>query len=196
MKSSIFRTLLVLGLLAVRLSSFAMNLAPDCISLQSGGGMGIATVGTGWSYGKNKRFETELFVGLIPKYDSSQAKAIITIKENLVPWNMALKERLFLEPLTVSIYFTSILNNKFWAKQPDRYPSGYYGLPTKIRTNIALGQRLSYVPRKKLSFTESITAYYELSTCDIYVASAFGNKYIKPYNSLQICIGLKLNLIL
>ena len=194
MRSWLSKLIVMAMVFSVPAISSAIDLIPDHFVMQSGGGMGIASVGTGWSYGSGKRWETDICIGLIPKYDSSSANAIISVKENFCPWKIRLNDKFNYEPLTASIYFTSIISNNFWAKQPDRYPSGYYILPTKFRINISLGQRINWSLPENKSKIKSLTAFYELSTCDIYILSACGNKYLKPDDWLQLCIGLRINI--
>lgn len=188
-----FKRMTVLLFLVAWLSGYAVDFTPSHVAVQAGGGMGIASVGTGWKYGSKKRWETDIFVGIIPKYDSSCAKPIISLKENFVPWNLKINGQFSVEPLTSSFYITSVLNDKFWGRQPRRYASGYYVLSTKYRLNLALGQRLTWAPHFIKKHT-SLTAFYELSTCDIYILSAAGNSYLKPWDWLQLCIGIRLNL--
>jgi hypothetical protein len=47
------------------------------------------------------------------------------------------------------------------------------------------------VPEKYRKFSKSITAFYEISTCDLYVVSAFNNSYLKPDDYLRLSFGLK-----
>jgi len=164
------------------------------VSLQVGGGMGIVSVGTGWSYGQKQNWETDLYIGLIPKYDSNTAKFTVAIKENFIPWKISVCKRISIEPLTASVYITSVLNNSFWTKQPGKYPQSYYRLPTKLRFNISIGQRLVWKQSEKCKLFDSISAYYEIGTCDIYMLSAFGNKYLKPDDWLFLCLGLRFNI--
>lgn len=192
MKSSNFKRIVAVVLcLAAILRILAIDLRPDNISVQSGGGMGAVTCGTGWRYGKCGRWETELLIGYIPRYDSNSSKATVALKENFVPWQVRLNDSFTLEPLTTSLYFTTIISKRFWTQQPDRYPSGYYILPTKIRANISIGQRVRWhVPKARL--IDCFSAYYEFGTCDIYALCAAGNKEIKPHDWLQLCIGIKM----
>lgn len=192
--SEFFRVTVVAVMLMIRIWTHALNLCPHTITVQCGGGMGLPAIGAGWHYGRSNNFETEVMVGLIPKYDSSNAKATLALKENFVPWHINLGSGFIVEPLTTSFYVTTILSNKFWVKQPSRYQPGYYGLPTKIRMNLCLGQRIVYTIPHKEWFVKGVTAFYELGTCDIYLLSAFGNKYLKPYDWLQLCLGVKLNI--
>lgn len=172
----------------------AFSLRPSHFLFQAGGGMGTTSVGVGWKYGRGKRFETEAFVGVISKYSSSTAKPILSLKENYVPFTIHIKERISFEPLTTSIYLTTVLNDKFWIMQPDRYQPGYYFMPTKIRWNICFGQRITYQPVEKRAFVKKFSFYYELGTCDIYLLSALGNKYLKPSDWLQLCLGFRVGI--
>ena len=189
-----FRNLLcILTVFAVIPRMSAIDLRPTHMSCQSGGGMGVVSMGTGWKYGSHRRWETDLFIGLVPKYDSSSAKVSFAVKENFVPWDIHLKHNFSLEPLTTSIYFTTLISDKVWDHLPERYSHGYYILPTKIRANISLGQRLKWRLPHKSSVVESVSAYYEIGTCDIYVLSAAGNSEIKFHELLQLCIGIRIN---
>lgn len=189
-----FRNLIcmtILFVIAPRIS--AIDLRPTHVSCQSGGGMGAVSVGTGWKYGSHLRWETDLFIGFVPKYDSGSAKVSLALKENFIPWHIQIKRNFSVEPLTASLYFTTLISDKVWVHLPERYSHGYYILPTKIRANISLGQRLKwYLPHKR-GRVESISAYYEIGTCDIYVLSAAGNSEIKFHELLQLCIGVRIN---
>lgn len=194
MRSWISKLIAAVLAFSVPASGSAIDLVPDHCILQSGGGMGIVSAGAGWAYGSRDRWETDVLIGLIPKYDSSSAKAVMTLKENFTPWKIRLNDKFNLGPLTAGLYVTSVLSDKFWVRQPGRYPSGYYIPPTKLRLNISLGQRISWTPPREKSKIKSLTAFYELSTCDIYLLSAYGNKALKPHDWLQLSLGLRVSL--
>lgn len=42
---------------------------------------------------------------------------------------------------------------------------------------------------------KQISLFYEISTCDLYVISAFTNKYLKPKDYLSLSFGIKMQLI-
>ena len=114
------------------------------------------------------------------------------LETELYPVEYLAGQRLSLEPLTTGIYFNTVFSDDFWTSEPERYPSGYYGFSTRIRTHIFLGQRVRFdVPEKYRKFSKSITAFYEISTCDLYVVSAFNNSYLKPDDYLRLSFGLK-----
>lgn len=169
-------------------------LIPTYSKIQYAGGMGLMNFGLGWSYGKNHQWETDAFLGFIPRYSSDNSKVTMTLKQNFIPWRKPLNDVLTLEPLTCGLYFNTVFSDEFWTKEPDRYPTGYYGFSTRIRTHICIGQRLRVnIPDKKRFFSRSITAFYEISSCDLYIVSAFTN-HLSPKDYLRLSFGLKFDI--
>ena len=171
------------------------KLIPTHTKVQFAGTMGLLSFGTGWDYGKKNQWETDVFLGFIPKYDSKRTKVTMTLKQNYMPWSLNLGRGFSTEPLTCGIYFNTVFGNEFWVHEPDRYPKGYYGFSSKIRSHIFLGQRLTYDIDPQRRYTaKSITFFYELSTCDLYLISAATNSYLRPRDYLSLSFGLKLQL--
>lgn len=172
-------------------------LIPTHTKIQFAGNMGLLSFGTGWDYGKHNQWETDFFLGVLPKYQSERTKMTFTLKQNYIPWSLQIKESRFsAEPLTCGMYLNTIFGDEFWTHEPDRYPKGYYGFSSKVRFHIFLGQRITYDIDPKRRFTaKAITFFYELSTCDLYVISAATNKYLKPKDYLSLSFGLKLQLL-
>lgn len=171
------------------------GLMPAYSKIHFFGGMGTFSIGLGWNYGKRNQWETDLFIGLIPRFNDKKAKATFTIKQNLYPWKMKLNQLFTFEPLSCSIYFNTIFGDQFWTIDPDKYPKGYYQVPTRIRTHLAIGQRINYYFReKKRLFWKSISFYYEITSCDYYIISAVQNRYLKPSDYLNLAFGIKLEL--
>lgn len=156
------------------------------------GSIGLVSAGVGWNYGKQHRWETELLVGILPKYNSDEAKVTLTLKERYAPWNIKLSSRWSIEPLTTGFFFNTIFGEDFWAQQPKRYPKRYYGFSTKIHTHIFIGQRFSYnIPKRHRRYNKGVSVYYELSTNDIYLLSALSNHRIRPSDILSLSFGMR-----
>lgn len=164
------------------------KLIPTHTKVQFAGNMGLLSFGTGWDYGKKNQWETDVFLGFIPKYDSKRTKVTMTLKQNYMPWSLNLGRGFSTEPLTCGIYFNTVFGNEFWVHEPDRYPKGYYGFSSKIRSHIFLGQRLTYDIDPQRRYTA------KLSTCDLYLISAATNSYLRPRDYLSLSFGLKLQL--
>lgn len=171
------------------------NIIPTHTKLHFFGGMGVVAAGFGWDYGKHNQWETDLFMGLIPRYSSSRAKLSFTVKQNYMPWSVSLGKGFSLEPLSCGIYLNTVFGDEFWVEDPERYPDGYYNIPTKLRTNAFIGQRWTWeVDPERRYRARAITFYYELCTSDFYLISAFGNSYLKPKDYLNVAFGIKLQL--
>lgn len=100
------------------------RLIPSYTKLQFAGGMGLLSVGTGWEYGKNRQWETDLLLGIIPKHSSKRTKVTFTLKQNFTPWRVPLRGRFSLEPLSAGLYLNIVLGGEFWMKNPDPLSAG------------------------------------------------------------------------
>ena len=69
-------------------------------------------------------------------------------------------------------------------------------LSTKVRINVFAGQRLSYtVPHNRRKFVKSLTAFYEISTCDIYVRTMVQDGRVKLWDILGLSLGMKVQIL-
>lgn len=167
-------------------------LIPTHGKLQFYGDIGIASVGFGWDYGKRAQWETDVLFGLIPKYNSDAVKLTMTLKQTYIPWSIYLGRRFSLEPLACGMYLNTVFSDDFWTHEPDRYPDSYYGFSTRIRIHAFAGQSLTYdIPCDKRLLIKAISAFYEISSCDLYLVSAFTNSTLRPKDYLRFSFGLK-----
>jgi hypothetical protein len=118
-----------------------------------------------------------------------------TLKQNYFPWNIDLGEKVSFEPLCCGIYVNFLFDRDFWAKQPNKYPPGYYWFSTRIRNHIFIGERITLKLNPNSSWHKSISFFYELSTCDLYIINAIGNSYLKPKDYLSLSFGVKLQIL-
>ena len=172
-------------------------LIPTQFVTQYAGNMGMISAGIGWDYGCHRQYETNLLFGYLPRFQSESGKMTMTLKQNFVPWRLPLGEKFNIEPLSFGIYFNTVFGTDFWGKQPKRYPSKYYpALSTKVRINIFMGQRFTaVVPRNRRKFIKSLTAFYEVSTCDLYLRAIVQDSSIKVWDIVGLSIGLKAQML-
>lgn len=53
-------------------------------------------------------------------------------------------------------------------------------------------QRLTYdIDPQRRFLAKSVTFFYEISTCDLYLVSAVQNSYLRPRDYLSLSFGLK-----
>ena len=153
------------------------RMIPTHVKVQYAGGMGFLSFGAGWDYGRKCQWETDLYLGFLPRSKADKFYVTTTAKQSYIPWSIACGNRFAVEPFYCGMYVNTIIGEKFWVKEPDRYPRKYYTFSTKIHTFLFIGQRLTlYTNRCTRSLLKGVTAYYELSTCDLYLISAVTNK--------------------
>lgn len=172
-------------------------LIPTQSVVQFAGNMGFLSFGVGWSYGKRNQWETNQLIGFIPKFKSSRAKVTMTIKENYIPWSIYVGKGVQIEPLRTGLYLNAVFGSEFWNEQPSRYPNDYYEfLSTKFRLNIFAGQGVTkIVPMNHLRFVKSVTAFYELGTCDLYIRAKYQDHSVKFWDLMGLSLGLKFQLL-
>lgn len=167
-------------------------LIPTSGVIQVCGNMGIVSMGIGWAYGKRRQWETQLLLGYIPKFDSDDEKWTLTLKQNFIPWKKPMGKGWTFEPLECSLYFNTVFGHDFWTKQPTKYESGYYPFSTRIRPNLAFGERFKYdIPHNKRKRIKSIAFFYELGTNEIYALRFFRNGNAGFWDVFGLSLGVK-----
>jgi len=169
-------------------------LLPEYAKLQYAGSMGFLSLGGGWDYGKEKHWETDLFIGFLPHYSTSKNKITFTLKQNYIPWKLDAGSKFVIEPLTTGLYLNTIWGRDFWVKELEKYPNSYYAFSSKIRINVFVGQRITYKFKENRDIIKSATFFYEVSTNDLYLLSAVNNAYLKPKDYLVLSLGFKVQL--
>ncbi|WP_163709730.1 hypothetical protein [Mangrovibacterium lignilyticum] len=166
------------------------RLIPKQNKLQFAGSMGMFSGSVGWYYGKRNQWETDWYLGFIPKTQNQKGHMTTTLKQTYTPWRLTIKDGFFIEPLTTGIYINKIFGEYFWTKLPDRYPENYYFWAVDTRFNIFAGQAFTWQLNdshrgKEFSF------FYEISTNDLYLISAVGNKTITLRDIIGLSFGFR-----
>ena len=170
------------------------SLVPRYSKIQFAGSMGMISVGGGWNYYRN-HWETDVLFGLVPRNADRHAMLTMTLKQNYIPTHIPIGKYVDFEPFSCGLYINTLFDNDFWVKNPDRYPKGYYWFSTRIRTHVFLGERITLKLDPKKFHSKSITFFYEISSCDLYLINAFTNSYLKPKDYLSLSFGLKMQIL-
>ncbi len=173
------------------------KIAPHYTKIQFAGSIGLLSAAAGWDYGKNERWETDIMVGFVPRFESNRAKLTFTLRENFMPWSIAIgKSPVDFSPLRASLGINAIMGHEFWKHNPDRYPDGYYFFSTKFHVIAGFGQQWTLnISRDRRKMWRAVGLFYDFSTNDSYVLSGFGNKYIKFRDVFHLDIGVKLQIL-
>lgn len=171
------------------------RIIPTMAIAQFAGNMGLVSAGIGWDHGSRGQWETSLLAGFIPREEGRKRYITVTLKETYTPWSIQVNDRISFEPLTCGLYFNSIISRDFWVKEPDHYPSSYYGFSTKIRANIFIGESVTFYTARRNSLMRYASLFYEFGTADMYVISKATNRYLKFWDIFGLSFGVKFKLI-
>lgn len=167
------------------------RLIPTHTKLQYAGSIGLLSGAVGWDYGRREQWETDFFVGIIPRFSGSDWAFTITLKQTYVPWHVPLDSRWSFEPLMTGLFVNSVLDDDFWGREPDRYPNNYYKFSTRVRFHAFLGQGVTWNVNPRMP-SRKLTLYYEISSCDLYIISSASNRCVKFTDILSLAFGLKM----
>jgi hypothetical protein len=150
-------------------------------------------MGVGWEYGKRRQWETDMMIGILPKFSGDRTSLSFTLKQNYIPWQIPVGNKLRFEPLETGVYVNMLSSHDFWLFEPEKYNPPYYFFATNLRIHVFVGQRvilnLGKHPKHKI-----LTLFYEISSNDMYMATALGNRDIKLYDIAVLSFGLKVQL--
>lgn len=166
------------------------RLIPKQSKIQYAGSMGMFSIGPGWYYGKKNQWETDWYIGFIPKINGAKGHITTTLKQTYTPFNIKVSDHLSIEPLTAGIYINKIFGPYFWNKLPEKYPENYYFWAVNTRFNVSIGQTITIRPGDH-AFGRNLSAFYEFSTNDLYIISAIGNKTIRLPDILGLSLGVR-----
>jgi len=166
------------------------QLIPRQAKLQFAGSMGMFSTGPGWFYGKNNQWETDFYVGFIPKMNGSKGHITTTLKQTYTPFSIRLNDRFRFEPLTTGIYINKIFGEYFWNRLPEKYPKGYYFWAVNMRFHVFAGQSISMKLSEKMIGKE-MSLFYEFNTNDLYLISAVQNKTIGLKDIIGLSFGIR-----
>lgn len=168
---------------------------PTHLKVQYAGSMGYLSVGAGWDYGRKCRWETDVLVGYVPKFEGERGHVTFTLKQNYIPWRIHASDRISFDPFYCGVYFNTIFGEEFWGRQPERYPSGYYWFSTRLRSHVFSGCRASWHTRRPECSIKAVTLFFEVNTCDLYIVRKVGNGYLRGRDIFGLSVGLKCQIL-
>lgn len=175
-------------------SKSSFNIRPDNYGIQYAGSIGLISIGTGWEYGKNNRWQTDFLIGYVPKYDTDIRKITLTLRQTFTPWSIPLNDRISYSPLRAGVFISTTLGRKFWYNAPDKYPKDYYTFSTKLRGNIFVGQSFNIKVSDKKKALNSVSFYYDIHTSDLMLITRVQNSSLSHFDYLGIALGIKIHI--
>jgi hypothetical protein len=162
-------------------------LLPDQAKLQFAGAIGLVSAGTGYAFAR-RRVELDLFLGWVPESLADAHLVALTGKLTWLPWSARLARDWRLRPFTAGLAVSYWLNDRFFLRNPDRYPSGYYPVPTALRATVAVGGTIG---RSIGPFSE-LALYWELVAVDVPLAFWIQNRRtVSATDVISLALGVR-----
>lgn len=170
-----------------------MSLLPNIGIAQYAGNIGFLSMGIGWDYGKDNKWETHLLLGYLPHFTFGDDAFTLTIREQYIPFTISISDMISLSPSNLSLSMNAVMNDEFWFTEPIN--NNYYRFSSKVRSHLGIGSRLNfYVPSEKKRRFARISLYYELSTYDLAIISIVRNRYVPFHDILSLGVGLNVSI--
>jgi hypothetical protein len=165
--------------------------APDAVTLQFAGNMGMFSIAPSYSFAQDK-LNAELFYGYVPKLDAEEALHLLTLKGIYKPVRkVALKNDFSLTPLRVGLGLSYYFRSQFSTNWSSAYPtSDYYWWTSSLRLTGSLGPALNYSMPNSKSFSE-LSLYGDLNTYDLIVTSAVKDKTLTAWDIISFSLGVR-----
>ena len=119
-------------------------------------------------------------------------KVAMTLKQELYALEHQPGKGFSTEPLSCGLYLNTVFGNQFWVSEPERYRKDTMVFQARCVSMCFMGQRLTYdIDPNRRFLAKSVTFFYEISTCDLYLISGVTNSYLRPRDYLSLSFGLK-----
>ncbi len=161
-------------------------LVPDQAKVQFAGALGLLSAGPGYAFAR-RRLELDLLVGWVPESIAGADLVTLTAKGTWLPWTVAVQDWR-LRPVTLGLALTYTAGDRFFVLLPERYPSGYYPIPTALRATLAAGGTLG----RAVGLLQEAGVYWELVAVDTPFAYWVANRRTVPVASVfSLALGLR-----
>lgn len=164
--------------------------APDAVTLQFAGNIGMFSAGPQYSFLKD-RIDAELLYGFVPKQDAEEVLHLLTIRSRYKPFQkISITDNYTLSPLRVGLGLSYYFRSQFSTNWSSAYPSNdYYWWSSSWRVTGGAGFEIN----RKLSGNRKIkelSFYSEVGTYDLILTSAVKDKTLTPLDILSLSVGV------
>ncbi|TPE44467.1 hypothetical protein [Pontibacter mangrovi] len=197
MKKKILLPLLLLAL-CLPFLSYAQNTtennrkwyAPDALTLQFAGNVGMLAFGPNYSFAHDK-VNAELLYGFVPKFDAEEVLHLLTVRGIYKPLKRVdLREKYKLTPLRMNLGLSYYFRDQFSSSWDSSYPKNYYWWTSSLRVTGGLGAELHRPLAGSKRFKE-LTLYGEVGTYDLIVTSAVKDPTLNAWDIISFAVGVR-----
>ena len=167
-------------------------LIPHHAKLQFAGGLGLVSVGAGYS-NKKEKLEGDIYYGYVPKKIGGITIHTISSKITWFPLKKIELKSLAVKPLAFGLLVNYTFGKQYFLFSPENYPFNYYDHPTALHFGGLMGGQISKALSDKR--LKQLAFYYELITYDVELLSYLGNRKSLNLNDIfNVALGIKFSL--
>lgn len=164
--------------------------APDALTLQFAGNVGMFAVGPNYSFSDGK-VNAELLYGFVPKFDAEEVLHLLTLRGIYKPIKrVELSEKYKVTPLRLNLGLSYYFRDQFSTSWDSSYPKNYYWWTSSLRVTGGLGAELHRPIANSRSIKE-LTLYGEIGTYDLIVTSAVKDPTLTAWDIVSFAVGVR-----
>ncbi len=162
---------------------------PNNVKLQYAGGIGLMSVGIGYTFLK-QRLDVTLFYGYVPKIFSVSSLHSVSLQTTLKLIKIKVNKNIEILPLNFGWYLHHTFNKEFWLKQPNYYPKGYYWWSPGRNAGIFFSNEIRTKLFSNNMPASGIAFYFRVGTRGLYISSIWNNSTIPLKDILELGFGI------
>lgn len=165
-------------------------LVPDFVKLQTGGYLGLVTIGTGWLVA-DEIVSFSGYYGFVPRSVGGKDIHSVALRLDARARGLCVSPGASWVWVYAGLGAVFTFGDGFFLTQPPNVPRGYYTRPTAYRALFAVGSELNLL-RDEGGPIASHGAYAELTVLDEYLRVwAFNTESISPLEMLSSTVGYR-----
>jgi len=110
------------------------------------------------------------------------------LKQNYIPFNVNISNKLHLKPLVTGIFINKIFEDDFFTRARSDFPKGYYWWSETIRLHFFIGTHAGVTFKNSEKVLEITT---EMNTNELYFSSYLLDRQVSLTDIFKFSIGLK-----
>ncbi len=167
------------------------NFLPDYVKLQFAGGIGLLSIGVGYSFFKEK-LEVSYFYGYVPKGVSIDDLHSVSLQITAKFFRFKANKNIEIVPLNVGWFIHHTFGNEYWITLPSHYPDEYYWWSPGRNSGIFLGGEINTKLLSNKTPASGTAFYARVGTRGLYIASKVGNSSIPIQDIIEFGFGVAL----
>ncbi|RNI26924.1 hypothetical protein [Rufibacter latericius] len=169
------------------------ELSPYYAKLQFAGEIGLVSGGIG-RQSFNRKLETDLSLGYLPKKFGGDHILTVALKSSLLPFKPIRIKAVDWYAFTTGMQVSYTFGGDYFASERylSRYPNSYYRFSTALHLYFFAGGQVNFTRVRPL---HRFSGYYEVGTLGEYLVSYVQNpRYLDPGKIFHLALGTKMRL--